>query len=102
MAPDTASQTARRPQDPLIDQTNFSVERLPGLAVVFDQFAESLAHALAPLCRGEAAFSVEAIETSGLFETLTACRGLFAGMLYCPDLDARAAAIFDRPFVDAF
>src|SRR5579872_268282 len=102
MTPDVASQSARRPQDPLIDQSNFSVERLPGLAVVFDQFAESLAQALAPLCRGDAVFSVETIETSGLFETLSACRGLLAGMLYCPDLDARAAVIFDRPFVDAF
>lgn len=104
MALETASPSAaaRRPQDPLIDQSNFSVERLPGLAVVFDQFAESLAQAIAPLCRGDAAFSVEAIETSGLFDTLSACRGLLAAMLHCPDLDARALAIFDRPFIDAF
>ena len=96
------SSTARRPHEPLIDQSNFSAERLPGLAVVFDQFAESLARVLAPFCRSEATLEVEAIETSGLFEKLAECRGLPTGLLHCPDLDARALAIFDRPFIDAF
>jgi flagellar motor switch protein FliM len=101
MAPDL-SPAARRGQDPLVDQSNFSVERLPGLVVVFEQFAEGLAQGLAPLCRGEASFEVSTIETSGLFEKLNECRGLSVGVLHCPDLDARALAVFDRPFVDAF
>jgi flagellar motor switch protein FliM len=104
MTPDLSGQSsaARRPQDPLIDQSNFSAERLPGLVVVFDQFAENLAQVLAPLCRGEASVEVDTIETSGLFEKLAECRGLPVGLLHCPDLDARALAIFDRPFIDAF
>jgi hypothetical protein len=40
MAPDLSA-AARRGQDPLVDQSNFSVERLPGLVVVFEQFAEA-------------------------------------------------------------
>jgi flagellar motor switch protein FliM len=85
---------------PLVDQSNFSVVRLPGLAIVFDQFTESLAAGVALLCRGAATFEVEAIETATLFETLDECRGLVAGVAHCPDLDARAMAIYDRAFID--
>ena len=98
----SASSTARRQPDPLVDQSNLSVERLPGLAVVFDQLAESLAQGLAPLCRGEASIEIETIGTTSVFDALSECRGLLAGVLYCPDLDARALAIFDRDFADAF
>jgi flagellar motor switch protein FliM len=103
MTPDepVESPALRRAQDPLVDQTNFSVERLPGLAIVFDQFAESLAEALAPLCRAASSLVVEDIESASLFDALSARLGLLAAVLYCPDLDARAVAIFDRPFVDA-
>ncbi|SRR5579883_242751 len=96
-----ASSAARRPHDPLVDQSNLSVDRLPGLVIVFDQFAERLAQGLAPLCRGEALFAVEAIETTSLFDALGECRGLLAGVLHCPDLDARALTIFDRDFAEA-
>jgi flagellar motor switch protein FliM len=95
------SAAARRAHDPLIDQSNFSVERLPGLAAVFEQFAKSLAEGVAPLCRSEASFEVEAMETGSLFDTLSECQGLPVAVMHCADLDARALVIFDRAFVDA-
>jgi flagellar motor switch protein FliM len=91
----------RRPQDPLIDQSNFSVDRLPGLSVVFEQFAEAFMADIAPFCRDGAQLTVERIQTASLFETLNECQGRLAAVAHCPDLDGRAIVIFDRPFVDA-
>jgi len=95
------SSTLRKAQDPLVDQSNFSAERLPGLAIVFDQFAEALAEGVAPLCRAGTSFTVEQIESASLFETLGEHQGQLAAVMHCPDLDARSLAIFDRSFIDA-
>jgi flagellar motor switch protein FliM len=91
----------RKAQGPLVDQSNFSVERLPGLAVDFEQFDKRLAEGVAPLCRGEASFEVEAIEPGSLFDTLNECHGLPTAVMHCADLDTRALVIFDRAFIDA-
>jgi flagellar motor switch protein FliM len=95
------SSAARRTPDPLIDQSNFSVERLPGLAIVAEQFAESLNKGFVQLFRSESSTTVEQIESASAFETLNACQGRLAAILRCVDLDARALVIFDRAFVDA-
>ena len=104
MALDGQSRSAamRKAQDPLLDQNSFSVERLPSLAIVFDQFAASLAAGVAPLCRSSATFAVEKVETASLFETLGERQGLLAAVLHCAELDARGLVLFDRRFVGGF
>src|SRR5579863_7373763 len=91
---------SRRGPDPLIDPSNFTVERLPGLAIVFEQFAEALAENLAPLAPS-ASFSMEKIRSATLFSVLEENQGDLAGVLHCRDLDARALTIANRGFVDA-
>ena len=95
------SSSLRRTPDPLIDQSNFSVARLPGLAIVAEQFAESLNKGLGQLFSSETSIDVEQIDSASVFETLDACQGRLAAVLRCVDLDARALVIFDRSFIDA-
>jgi flagellar motor switch protein FliM len=99
-----ASQTTddRKAADPLIDRPAFSVDRLPGLTMVFERFGQSFAAAIAPLCRGAASISLENIEAVNVFDTLTQLQGCLAAVVHCAELEARALAIFDRPFIDAF
>jgi flagellar motor switch protein FliM len=93
---------ARKPADPLIDRPTFSLDRLPGLATIFELFGRSFATSLSPLCRGSASISLENIEAVSIFETLAQLQGCLAAVLHCADLEARALAIFDRPLIDAF
>src|ERR1700748_2058962 len=95
------SPTSRRTPDPLIDQSNFSVGRLPGLAVVAEQFADALNRGLGQLFRSEASVTVERIDSASAFEKLGECQGRLVAVLRCVDLDARALVIFDRAFIDA-
>jgi flagellar motor switch protein FliM len=69
---------------------------------VLQRFGQSFAASIAPLCHGAASVSLENIEAVSIFETLAQLQGCLAAVVHCPDLEARALAIFDRPFIDAF
>jgi flagellar motor switch protein FliM len=94
-----ATSSERKSSDPLLDQSGFAVERLPMLAIVFDQFAANLIDGMRPLCRVPTIFSLEGVATGGLFEILTASKGSIGVVLHSSELDCRSLAIFDQDFV---
>jgi flagellar motor switch protein FliM len=84
----------------MLDQPGIAIDRLPGLAIVLDTFAANLCPALQPLF-GEAPTSVvEKMTTAALFEMISKCKGQFAGVLRCEDLDSRLLIIFDANVVE--
>jgi flagellar motor switch protein FliM len=89
----------RKSPDPLLDQSGFAVERMPMLAIVFDQLAGSLVEGLRLLCRTPTTFSVGGIATGELFDILAASKGSVGAVLHSPELDCRSLAIFDQSFV---
>ena len=88
--------------DLLFDRSSLSIERLPGLAVVFEQFVESLSGRLAALCSSRGSLSLEKIESSTLFSLMAERQNLMTAFLYCSEFDARAFVVFDPEFVGAF
>jgi flagellar motor switch protein FliM len=93
------SAAERKSSDPLLDQSGFAVERLPMLAIVFDQLAASLVDGMRLLCRAPTSFSIESMAAGNLFETLTASKGSVGAVFHSPELDCRSLAIFDQGFV---
>jgi flagellar motor switch protein FliM len=89
----------RKSHDPLLDQSGFSVERMPMLGVVFDQLVGALVEGMRPFCRAATMFSVSEIEARGLFEILGRSKGSVAAVLHSTELDCRALVIFDASFV---
>jgi flagellar motor switch protein FliM len=89
----------RKSHDPLLDQSGFSVERMPMLGVVFDQLVGALVEGMRPLCRAPTMFSVVEIAARGLFEILGQSKGSAAAVLHSTELDCRALVIFDANFV---
>ena len=83
----------------LLDQSGFSVERLPMLGVIFDRFVSEMVDGLRHFSRAPIVFSVGEIATAGLFETLKASKGSVGAVLHSPELDARALVIVDQDFV---
>jgi len=94
-----ASSHSRKGHDSLLDQSGFSVERLPMLGVIFDRFVAEMVEGLRPLSRTPIVFSVGEIATESLFEVLRASKGSVGAVLHCPELDSRSLAIVDQDFV---
>ncbi len=95
----SGSSHPRKGHDSLLDQSGFSLERLPMLGVVFDRFIAEMAEGLRLLSRTPIAFSVDEIATASLFEMLKASKGSVAAVLRSPELDARSLVIVDQDFV---
>jgi flagellar motor switch protein FliM len=89
----------RKGHDSLLDQSGFSIERLPMLGVVFDRFVAEMVEGLRLLCRAPIVFSVDEITTASLFEILKASKGSIGAVLRSRELDARSLVIFDQDFV---
>ncbi len=94
-----ASTHPRSGHDSLLDQSGFSVERLPMLGVVFDRFVAEMVEGLRLLSRTPIVFSIDEIATAGLFEILKASKGSVGAVLHSPELDARSLVIVDQDFV---
>jgi flagellar motor switch protein FliM len=94
-----ASPPQRKSADPLLDQSGFAVERLPMLAIVFEQFVAGMVEGMRPLSRTPTVFSLEGLATGGLFEVLAAAKGSVGSALHSPELDCRSLVIFDSSFV---
>jgi flagellar motor switch protein FliM len=95
----SASSQPRNGRDSLLDQSGFSVERLPMLGVLFERFAAEMVERLRPLSRTQIMLTVEEIATASLFETLRASKGSIGAVLHSPELDARSLVIVDQDFV---
>jgi flagellar motor switch protein FliM len=95
----SASSHPRKGRDSLLDQSGFSVERLPMLGVVFDRFVAEMVEGLRHLSRTPIVFSVDEIATASLFEILKASKGSVGAVLHSPELDARSLVIIDQEFV---
>lgn len=96
-----AGSPQRRSSDPLLDQSGFSVERMPMLGVVFERLATSLVEGMRVICRAPTSFAIEGLATGGLFEVLAASKGGVGAVLHSPELDCRALVAFDANFVFA-
>ena len=94
-----ASPSQRRSSDALLDQSGFTIDRLPMLAIVFEQFAASLIEGMRPLTRAPIKFSVEQLATGELFEIMAASKGSVGAVLHSTELDCRCLTIFDQTFV---
>jgi flagellar motor switch protein FliM len=94
-----ASPLQRKSSDALLDQSGFAIERLPMLAVVFEQLATGLIEGMRTLSRAPIKFSVERLATGELFEILAASKGSVGAVLHSSELDCRSLAIFDQAFV---
>jgi flagellar motor switch protein FliM len=94
-----ASTPQRRSSDALLDQSGFAIERLPMLAIVFEQLTAGLMEGMRTLSRAPVKFSVEGLATGELFEILAASKGSVGAVLHSSELDCRSLAIFDQAFV---
>jgi flagellar motor switch protein FliM len=94
-----ASPPQRRSSDALLDQSGFAIERLPMLAIVFEQLTAGLMEGMRTLSRAPVKFSVEGLATGELFEILAASKGSVGAVLHSSELDCRSLAIFDQAFV---
>jgi flagellar motor switch protein FliM len=94
-----ASPPQRRSSDALLDQSGFAIERLPMLAIVFEQLTAGLIEGMRTLSRAPVKFSVEGLATGELFEILAASKGSVGAVLQSSELDCRSLAIFDQAFV---
>ena len=94
-----ASPPQRKSSDPLLDQSGFAVERLPMLAIVFEQLAAGLIEGMRTSAARRRSFRSRALATGELFEILAASKGSVGAVLHSPELDCRSLAIFDQAFV---
>jgi len=77
------------------DSAGQAIERLPGLAFAFEQFALNIPAAAASLLKLEAAATLDAIRPESLFTSLGESEGRLASVLHSGALDARLMLIFD-------
>jgi flagellar motor switch protein FliM len=89
----------RKSSDALLDQSGFAVERLPMLAIVFEQLVASMVDGMRLLSRTPIMFSVGRLATGELFEILAGSKGSVGAVLHSAELDCRSLAIFDQAFV---
>jgi flagellar motor switch protein FliM len=89
----------RKSSDALLDQSGFAIERLPMLAIVFEQVATGLIEGMRTLSRAPIKFSVERLAAGELFEILAASKGSVGAVLHSSELDCRSLVIFDQAFV---
>ena len=83
------------------DSAGQAIERLPGLAFAFEQFALNIPTAATSLLKLEGAPTLDAIRPENLFASLGDCQGHLAALLHSASLDARLMLIFDPKVAQA-
>ncbi len=78
-----------------------AIERLPGLAFAFEQFALNVPAAAGGLLKLEGAPTVDAIRSESVFTSLGECEGQLASVLHSGALDAKLMVIFDAKIAEA-
>ena len=83
------------------DSAGQAIERLPGLAFAFEQFALNVPAAAASLLKLEAAATLDAIRPGSLFTSLGESEGQLAAALHSGALDAKLMLIFDHQVAES-
>jgi len=83
------------------DSPGLAIERLPGLAFAFEQFALNIPAAAASLLKLEAAATLDAIRPESLFASLGESEGRLGSALHSGALDARLMLIFDPKIAES-
>jgi len=99
-APSETRASARKFEGAMLDHPALSLERLPGLAPMLDEFAANVPGALAALIESPIKGAIEEIRVSSLFRSLSDCRGLTAAVFHSAELDARLAIVLDEAIAE--
>ena len=83
------------------DSAGQAIERLPGLAFAFEQFALNIPAAAASLLKLEEAATLDAIRPESLFTSLGESEGRLASVLHSGALDAKLMLIFDHQVAES-
>ena len=83
------------------DSAGQAIERLPGLAFAFEQFALNIPAAAGSLLKLEAAPTLDAIRPESLFTALGESEGQLAAVLHSGALDAKLMLIFDPKIAES-
>ena len=83
------------------DANGQGLERLPGLAFAFEQFALNIPAAADKLMKLDSAPALKSIRAVNLFPALGDRQGQLGALLYSAALDARLMLIFDRRIAEA-
>ena len=83
------------------DSAGQAMERLPGLAFAFEQFALNIPAVTASLLKLDGAPTLDAIRPENLFASLGESQGHLAALLHAAALDARLMIVFDPRIAEA-
>ena len=83
------------------DSAGQAIERLPGLAFAFEQFALNIPAAAGSLLKLETAPTLDAIRPETAFTALGECEGQLAAVLHSGALDAKLMLIFDPKIAES-
>ena len=83
------------------DSPGLAIERLPGLAFAFEQFALNVPAAAGSLLKLEAAPTLDAIRAENVFTTLGESEGQLVAALHSGALDAKLLLIFDPKIAES-
>jgi flagellar motor switch protein FliM len=83
------------------DSAGQAIERLPGLAFAFEQFALNIPAAAGSLLKLEGPPTLEAIRPDSLFTSLGESEGQLAVVLHSGTLDAKLMLIFDHKVAES-
>ena len=84
----------------MLDNTGVSIERMPGLAFILEQFAANIPAALTPLLGEGASGAITETRPANVFEIVAKNKGRPAALLRCEELDAQLLIILDSTAAD--
>jgi flagellar motor switch protein FliM len=91
---------ARKLHGAMLEQTNFAVERMPGLAHALDRFAAEAPLRLSSLIARPSAGSIEGVRLTTLFQAILDCSGLTAAVYASVEPEARLLIALDERIDD--
>jgi flagellar motor switch protein FliM len=94
------SPNGRRLTGSMLDSSGVAIERMPGLALILEQFAANIADALRPLLGDGVSGSITDISPAGVFDVAGQSKGRPAAVLRCDELDASLLIVLDLAATD--
>lgn len=87
--------SGRKPPGAVLEPAGIALDRLPGLAGLFEELAELASSALEPLLGSACRVSIDAAESVGLFVALERLRGHQGMLVGCREGDARYLLVLE-------